>query len=459
MAKETVIPQSDGLTPVDQLEFPRRPHHTYGGAHVPHKKGTHFTESEHLPLPKKVIIAMQQHIGAPCTPCVKVGDEVKVGQVIGDSAAFVGAPIHASVSGKVTAIGEVLLPSGQRTATVEIESDGEQIMWEGIKPPKVEILDDLVKAVRASGLVGLGGAGFPAAVKLNIGDKKVDTLIINGAECEPYLTADFREMIENTNDVIEGVYLLMNLLKVDRVIIGVESNKPTAIELLTSIAADDIRDPEDRVRVLKLKASYPQGAEKVLIQACTGRRVPKGKLPIDVGCVVMNITSVAFIARYVRTGIPLIEKRVTVDGGAILAPKNIIAPVGTPVADLLAFCGGYKSQPRKLLMGGPMMGHALYDTSMPILKQTNGIVALTPAQVDEREETDCIRCGRCVSACPMHLQPTLIEHAMRAQDKDALDRLSAMTCMECGTCAYTCPAKRPLVQYMRLAKAELRKKN
>lgn len=451
---QTGTPEQENLT------FPTRPYKTFGGVHVPHRKNTSFFESEILPTPEKVIIPMQMHIGAPCEPCVKVGDKVRIGQPIGDSTAFVSAPIHASVAGTVKSIGDILLPSGQRCKTVEIVTEGEeQVLWEGIKPPVVNTKEDLVKAVRASGLVGLGGAGFPVSVKLSTGERKVDTIIINGAECEPYLTADMREMLEHTKDVMDGVDLLRKLFDVKRVIIGVESNKPTAIEVLSRIAYDDVRDPENYVRVLKLKASYPQGAEKVLIQACTGRRVPKGKLPLDVGCIVMNITSVGFIARYLRDGIPLVSRRITVDGSAVLTPKNVIAPIGTPVGDLLRFCGGYKAAPRKILMGGPMMGNSLYDINMPTLKQTNGLLALAAHDVEESTETECIRCGRCVYACPMRLQPTSIERAVKIRDCAELERLSVNTCMECGSCAFSCPAKRPLVQYMRLGKGILKSQN
>lgn len=446
-------PQAVGT---EELTFPKRPFKTFGGVHVPHRKNTAFFETETLPTPEKVIIPMQMHIGAPCEPCVKVGDKVRIGQPIGESSAFVSAPIHASVAGTVKAIGDILMPNGVRCKTVEIVTEGEeQIMWEGIKPPVVTNQKELVDAVRKSGLVGLGGAGFPVSVKLSIGEKKVDTIVINGAECEPYLTADMREMLENTRDVIDGIAVLRKFYPdVKRVIIGVESNKPTAIECLSRIAEEN--DPEDVIRVLKLKASYPQGAEKVLIQACTGRRVPKGKLPLDVGCIVMNITSVAFLARYLKTGIPLISKRVTVDGSSVLTPKNVQAPIGTPIGDLLKFCGGYKEAPRKILMGGPMMGNALYDTNMPIIKQTNGLLAMAAKDVDEKAETECIRCGRCVAACPMRLQATSIERAVKIQDCAELERLSVNTCMECGCCAFSCPAKRPLVQYMRLGKTLLR---
>ncbi|MBQ4312671.1 MAG: RnfABCDGE type electron transport complex subunit C, partial [Clostridia bacterium] len=358
-----------------ELFFPKKPFRGYGGVQLPHLKGTENCESEILPLPSKVVISMQQHVGPPCEPLVKAGDTVEVGQPIGDNKAYICAPIHASVSGTVTAISEIMLPSGVKTKAVVIESDGKQTVWSGVKPPQINNVRDLCAAVRASGLVGLGGAGFPAHVKFDIPEgKSADTLVINGAECEPFLTADYREMVECGEDVLEALYFIKDIMGIERVIIGVESNKPEAIRILTEIADNVDRDPDDIVRVLKIKTSYPQGAEKVLINSCTGRRVPKGKLPIDVGCIVMNISTISFIAKYLKTGMPLVTKRLTVDGGAILEPKNVIAPIGTPISDIVAFCGGYKAEPRKLLMGGPMMGLAMYDEDTPILKQNNGIV-------------------------------------------------------------------------------------
>ena len=442
----------------EELIFPTRPYPSFGGVRLPHIKGTENMETELLPLPERVTISMQQHVGAPCEPVVKVGDHVDVGQVIGDSDAYVSAPIHASVSGTVSAISELLLPSGQKAKAVVIDADGKQTMWSGIKAPKVKTVNDLCQAVRASGLVGLGGAGFPAHVKLNIPKgKSVDTLIINGAECEPYLTADYREMVECGDMVLEGIYTLKELLGIKRVIIGVESNKPNAIRILTQIADGNDRDPEDEVRVLKLATSYPQGAEKVLINCCTGRRVPKGKLPVDVGCIVMNITSVAFIAKYLRDGVPLINKRLTIDGSAVVQPMNVLVPVGTPIIDIIDYCGGYRTEPRKILMGGPMMGTAVFDDSTPILKQNNGLLVLAAKDVLEEEATECIRCGRCVSACPMQLQPLTIEKRVAMRDIEALEQHSIMTCIECGSCAFVCPARRKLVQYMRMGKTMLRK--
>lgn len=436
------------------LRFPRRPFRTHGGAKVPHRKNTAAMESVVMPPPKTVVIPMQQHIGAPCTPTVKVGDTVAVGQVIGDSDQYVSAPIHASISGKVTKLTAVRMPAGNTVPAVVIESDGEMRVCDTVAPPQVENLSDLLAAARASGLVGLGGAGFPAHVKLNVPpERKIDTLLVNVAECEPYITADHREALENSWAVLSGVYALKELLGIDRVIIAVEQNKPDVIQVLSEIAYSDTRDPENHVRVLPLKARYPQGAEKVLIQACTGRRVPPGKLPSDVGCLVMNVTSVAFLANYLKTGMPLVSKRITVDGSAIREPKNVIVPLGTSIHDVVEFCGGYLEEPKKLLMGGPMMGLALIDDTLPVLKQNNAVLAFLEKDASLPSPTACIRCGRCVQGCPMNLMPTLIERQVTLKNAEELVRLGVMTCMECGTCAYNCPASRQLVQSMRLGKS------
>ena len=439
------------------LTFPEKPFRTHGGAAVPHHKNTAKLESKVLPCPEQVTIPMQQHAGAPCKPLVKVGDLVQVGQKIGEAEAFVSAPIHASVSGKVTAVTKVMLPGGQTADAVVIQSDGQMTVSPEVKPPVVEAKEDFLKAVRESGLVGLGGAGFPAHVKLNVPkDKHLDTLIVNAAECEPYITADNREALENSWAVLSGVYAVRDLLKLDRVIIAVEDNKPEVIETLRKIADNPTHDPENRVRILPLHARYPQGAEKVLVQSCTNRVIPLGKLPADVGCLVMNITSVAFLADYLKTGMPLVKKRVTIDGSAIANPQNVIVPIGTKIADAVAFCGGYSKPPRKLLMGGPMMGIALTTDEQPILKQNNGILVFAEEDAALPEPTACIRCGRCVSGCPMNLIPTQLEKYAELGNAEELDRLGVMCCMECGTCAYNCPAHRPLVHAIRLGKALVR---
>lgn len=428
-----------------------------GGVHAPHRKNTAACETIVMPPPARIVLAMSQHLGAPCVPTVKVGDQVAVGQVIGDSDKPLSAPIHSGVSGTVTGMTELLMPGGRTTQAVVIESDGEQRMAADIAPPKVEDREQFIAAVRASGLVGLGGAGFPTHIKLapkNLDE--VDTLIVNAAECEPYITTDYRECMENSWDIVSGVQTIMEFLDAKRVIIAIEKNKPDAIAELSRIAAS-VTTPQRQVLVKALPARYPQGAEKVLIAACTGRRVPPGKLPADVGCVVMNVTSTAFLSRYLKTGVPLIEKRMTVDGSAVAEPKNVRVTIGTSIHDVLAFCGGLKEPCGKLLMGGPMMGLALMDDTLPILKQNNAILAFGEKDAAPVEASTCIRCGRCVEACPMRLMPTAIARAYAAGDTADMARRGVMTCMECGCCSYSCPAHRPIVQTMRMAKDMVRR--
>ena len=409
-----------------------------------------------MPPPAQVTIAMSQHLGAPCEPVVQVGDHVEVGQVIGDSDQFVSAPVHASVSGTVSAVTTLLLPGGRTTKALVIDSDGEQRVHESVRPPVVESREDFLKAVRASGLVGLGGAGFPTHIKLNPKNlDEVDTLIINAAECEPYITTDYRECMENSWDIVSGVQTVMEFLDAGRVIIAVERNKPAAIAELSKIAAQ-VSTPGREVTVKALPARYPQGAEKVLIQACTGRKVPAGGLPADVGCVVMNVTSAAVLSRYLKTGMPLITKRITVDGSAVAHPQNIRVTIGTPIHEVLAFAGGLSAPVHKLLMGGPMMGLALMDDQLPVLKQNNAILAFAAPDAHVENATTCIRCGRCVDACPMHLVPPSIARAYALGDAAEMKKLGAMTCMECGCCSYSCPAHRPIVQVIRMAKDAVR---
>lgn len=440
-----------------KLSFPTKPFRTQGGARVPHRKHTTDMQSVIMPSPKTVTIAMQQHIGAPCKPVVAVGDAVYVGTVVGDSDAFVCAPIHSSVSGTVKSITNITLPGGKLTEAVVIEADGLDTPDPALKPVEVNNLQDFLRAVRASGLVGLGGAGFPTHVKLNVPEgKEIDTLLINCAECEPYITADNREVIENSWAVMSGIYSVLEILGIERVIIGIENNKPEAIKILKEIADNEKYDPKDVVRVLPLKASYPQGAEKVLIKACTGREVPAGKLPADAGCIVMNVTSIAVLSDYLKTGMPLVKKRLTIDGSAIKEPKNVIVPIGTPINEVIEFCGGYKGEPHKILMGGPMMGLSLDDDTLPVLKQNNAILAFDEKEARLNDATDCIRCGRCVSACPMRLVPTKLCADIKLKDFDSMQKHQIMTCMECGSCAFSCPAHRHIVQTIRMGKGMLR---
>lgn len=427
-----------------------------GGVKVDHHKNTADCEVVRINTPDQVVIPMQMHIGAPCVPVVKPGDTVAVGQLIGDTDKFVSAPIHASISGTVKAINDIKLPNGAMTKAVVIESDGEMRLWEGIKPPVINSREDFIKAIRDSGLVGLGGAGFPTHVKLNFPpDKNIDTLVINAAECEPYITVDYRECIDNSWDILSAVYMIKDMLGFKKVVIAAEDNKPEAFKILKRIA-DDKEDVNDEVKLMVLESKYPQGAEKMMVQSATGRQVPPGKLPADVGCVVMNVASVAFISRYIKSGKPLVSRSLTVDGSAIKEPKNVRVPIGTNIGDVIDFCGGFKKDPVKILMGGPMMGMSLVGTDLPILKQNNAILAFTEDDISFREETDCIRCGRCAAACPLSLTPTNIVRAVKAKDTATMERIGVNVCMECGSCAYSCPAAKPLVQYMRLAKAMLR---
>lgn len=426
-----------------------------GGVNPPHHKNTMEEDTIVMPVPKKVIIPMQQHLGAECAPLVKRGDLVFVGQKIGDSDEEISAPVHSSVSGKVTAISSLLLPDGTNTKAVIIETDGEQEMDESVSPPKVESFKDFIKAVRYSGLVGLGGAGFPTHVKLNPPeDTQVDTLIINAAECEPFITSDYRECMENTSDILSGIDAVARFLKLKKVYIAIEDNKPEAVEQLKNAVAD-LSGLDYELKIVVLKTRYPQGAEKMIINSVTGKEVPIGKLPADVGVLVMNVTSVAFVARYLKTGIPLISKRVTVDGGAVAKPQNVEVLIGTPISDVIEFCGGYKVTPYKVLMGGPMMGTALVNDELPIIKQNNAILAFDEDQARVFEVSNCILCGRCVRACPVRIMPVTIEQAVIREDTDDLKALDVNTCIECGCCSYVCPARRQLAQSMRLGKAML----
>lgn len=434
-----------------------KPHFFKGGVNLPHRKNTAEIPTVDMPIPQKVTILMSQHIGVPCTPTVKVGDTVKVGQKIGDSDKYVSAPVFASVSGKVTAITSVRTASGNTVSAVEIESDGEMAVSEDVKPPQCNSKEDFIKAIRESGLVGLGGAGFPTHVKLSPAeDKVIDTLIINCAECEPYITADYRECLENSWDILSGVYTVKKMLNIENAVIAVEDNKPEAIKILREIADSGEYDPEDKVKIMQLKSKYPQGAEKTLVYAVTGRKVPTGKLPADAGVLVMNVTSVAFIARYLKTGMPLVSKRITVDGGAINEGKNIRIPIGTTVKDILEFVGA--NEPKKILLGGPMMGQAVSDINTPTVKGTNAVLAFSEGEVKAMKSTPCIRCGRCVSACPMKLMPRSLEALYEAGDTKGLNQSGLMNCMECGSCAYSCPAKHNLVQNIRLAKQLVKSK-
>lgn len=426
-----------------------------GGISLPHNKNTSEINSETILPPESVVIPMQQHIGKPCEPIVSVGDKVFVGTLIGDSDAFVSAPVHSSVSGEVSEITSVKLPSGDEVKAIKIVSDGKMTPDPSVSPKKINTVAELVSAARESGLVGLGGAGFPAHIKLSPSpEKPLDTLIVNGAECEPFITSDYRECIENPNDILNGIYLVKKLLGIKKVIIAIENNKPKAIEILRKIASDKM-DTDNSVRVMKLKSKYPQGAEKMLVYSATKRKIPLGALPADVGCIVMNITSISFLSKYIKTGMPLVTKRITVDGNAVKNPKNLIVPIGTPISHILQLCNAEKYE--KVLMGGPMMGLSIFDTSLPILKQNNAVLAFSGYAASGPETTACIKCGRCAKTCPMHLTPANVEASVKKASAKELSALNAMYCIECGCCSYVCPANRPLTAAMRLAKTTIRK--
>lgn len=427
----------------------------HGGAKLPHYKNTAEIETEIMPPPGKVCIPLSQHIGAPANPVVKKGDKVFVGTVIGEDAGFISAPVHSSVSGTVIGITDRALTGTQTVKCVEIESDGQMTPDENLKPFKVNSAKDLSEAAKQCGLVGLGGAGFPAHVKLAPPKgTKIDTLIINAAECEPYITSDYRECIENVEGIIAATYLLKDKLKLEKVVICVENNKPKAIEKLMEVAADK-QDVDDTVKLMKLPSTYPQGAEKVIIYSATGRKVALGKLPSDVGCIVMNVTSLATLYRFIKTGMPLVSKRITVDGTAVSAPKNLLVPIGTPISDIIDYMQIPDEAVERIIMGGPMMGQPVASTGAVIEKRTNALLIMAK---DRRtlKPTACIRCGRCQRTCPMSLTPAKVETAYRKGDVDAYSSLNINYCIECGSCSYICPAKRPLTEVMRIAKNQLR---
>ncbi len=421
------------------------------GIHVPHRKNTANSVAVRMDTPNTVTIPMAMHIGRPAIPTVKVGDEVKVGTLIGAQDGFISSPIYSSVSGKVKKISDILLSSGAKAAAVIIESDGLMSVDESLTPPSIASREDLVEAIKKSGIVGLGGAGFPTYVKFSVDPDRVDELIINGAECEPYITSDSNTMINRSEDMAYGIELIIKYFDPKKVIIGIENNKKAAIASMKALAQTD-----SRISVKVLPSVYPQGGEKVLVYHTTGKVIPMGKLPIDVGCIVCNCTTVAAIGSYAKTGMPLVEKCVTVDGGALKSPKNVIVPIGTSIRELIDFCGGLSCTPEKVLYGGPMMGIALPNMDAPVLKNTNAVLALTAKEAKTPEASACIRCGSCLNTCPLGINPAGISNALAKKDFETVERLGINLCMECGCCSFVCPAHIPLVQKNKLAKAALR---
>ena len=417
------------------------------GIRLKHRKNTEDFKTVQLPLPKKVIFPMSMHMGAPCTPLVKVGDVVKVGDKIGDCENAFSVPIHSSVSGTVAAVSDYINAMGNKCKCVEIETDGLQTLSESINPPVITDKLSFINAVRESGVCGLGGAGFPTHIKLNP-KNEIDTLIINAAECEPYITSDYREMIENTDDVLNGIEFLRNMLGIKQIKIAVEANKPQAIKNFQELTKND-----STVSIVELPSIYPQGAEKVIIYNSTKRIVEEGTIPADIGVIVINVSTVAFIYRYIQTGMPFITRRVTVDGNAVKNPKNVFVPVGTPIVEVLNFCNAEIDKLKVVLTGGPMMGMCVHDINMPILKTTNALLAFN--RYDDKKTSACIRCGRCAAVCPFNLIPAEIEKAYKTRDIEDLKSLKVNLCMNCGSCTYVCPANRKLAETNQLAKTIL----
>ncbi len=423
------------------------------GVHVPHRKNTANVSAVKMTDIKTVTIPTVMHIGAPAVPTVKSGDKVFVGTLVAEQNGFVSSPVHSSVSGTVKAVSEILLSNGKTAPCITIESDGEMLPDENITPPVIASREDLINALKQSGIVGLGGAGFPTYVKFGTADKplNIEQLVINGAECEPYITSDSVTMVDNAQDIAFAIDMLTKYFDIKKVVIGIEKNKPQAIKSMQSITCENAE-----ITVKVLPSVYPQGGEKVLVYHTTGKVIPMGKLPIDVGCVVCNSTTVATIGKYLKTGMPLVEKCVTVDGGAVNNPQNVIVPIGTPLECVFEFCGGFKSEVHKVLYGGPMMGITVPSLDMPILKNTNAILAFDEKEATPPKTTACIRCGACANHCPFGIDPAAISKAHQNDDFEALQKAGVELCMECGCCSFVCPAKRPIVQNNKLAKADLR---
>ena len=427
----------------------------FGGIHP--KENKFYAEEQKImefPEPDILVIPMSQHIGAPCKPLVKKGDEVKVGQKIGDNWGLC-VPVHASVSGKVKAVEMRAHSSGTTMMSVVIENDHLGTIHEDIKPGTQEEVDALtpealIEIIREGGVVGMGGATFPTHVKLSGGIGKVDTVIVNAGECEPYIVSDDRICQEYPEQIISGLKVIMKILGLKEAHIGIEDNKPTAAKLLRRAAGQD-----SGIVVDVLPAKYPQGAEKQLIYAVTGREVPSGGLPAAVGCAVFNAATCKAIHEAVYDGMPLIKRVVTVSGDIVMEPKNLIVPVGTSFNELLEAVG-HSENPYKVISGGPMMGAAQYDLSVPTIKGVNAITVLGKTNKYDVKDSRCLRCGKCIDACPMKLMPVLMYKAMQSNDIQEMKDNNIMDCIECGSCAYTCPASVPLVLGFRVAKQMIR---
>jgi Na+-translocating ferredoxin:NAD+ oxidoreductase subunit C len=424
-----------------------------GGVHPPENKFSASAAIEVLPIPKRVYIPISQHLGAPATVVVSRGDEIKTGQLLAKSSGFISANIHSSVTGKVFKIDNVVDQSGYKRTAVIIDTKADE--WaEGIDPsadllPEITLSkQEIIQRINDMGVVGLGGATFPTHVKMMVPDgKKAEYLIINGVECEPYLTSDHRLMLEKGEEMLIGTSILMKALGVEKAMIGIESNKPDAIEHLTNLC-----QKFQGITVHPLKVKYPQGGEKQLIKALTGREVPSAKLPVETGCVVDNVGTAYAVYEAVQKNKPLIERVVTVTGKAAKKPSNFMVRVGTPISELIAQAGGLPENLGKVIGGGPMMGKALISVEAPIVKGSSGILLVPDEEAHRRAIRACIRCGKCISVCPMGLEPYLLAQEVKQEMWERAEKDKIMDCIECGSCHYTCPSGRPLLDYIRLGK-------
>ncbi|RJP22870.1 MAG: electron transport complex subunit RsxC [Candidatus Abyssobacteria bacterium SURF_5] len=427
-----------------------------GGIHPPtEKQHTEKKPIEVMPPPERVFIPLRQHTGAPARAIVKAGDHVKAGQAVGKGPGFVTTIMHASISGEVVSIKQRNHPVFRHCETIEIKSDGKDEWIFGTAHPRGQAdqlpPEDIKRIVTESGIVGLGGAAFPTHVKLSPPpEKKISLYILNGAECEPFLTADDRVMQERTEDIVLGLRLMMRAVGVARAIIAVEANKPDSLKVLKAAVS---RFSE--IEVVKLQTKYPQGSEKQLIRVVTGREIPRGGLPMDVGVAINNVGTALAVAEAVCDGKPLIERALTVTGSAIAQPKNLKVRLGALFKDVIEHCGGFSAPPVKILMGGPMMGIAQYTTEVPVIKGTSGIVALAAESLNIVESQTCIRCGRCVNACPMYLIPSVLGILCERHKFEEAKAMGLMDCVECGCCTYVCPAGRPMVHMFKFGKMEL----
>ncbi len=427
-------------------------HLFFGGIHPKYNKEMSTTITEfHTIVPDRVVIPMQQHIGAPCKPLVKVGDHVNMGQKIGDGDGLC-VPVHASVSGTVVAIEPRPHTSGRRVEAIVIENDKQNTFVPmEVKPYEDMTTDDVLHVIQEAGIVGMGGAAFPGNVKALSSMGKVTTLIANACECEPYITADDSLLRTEPEHVLSGMMILRKILSPERVVLAVEDNKVQAIENVKTLQA---QFPEIELAILPTR--YPQGAEKQLIQSITGKQVPPGQLPVSVGCAVFNVSTYAAIFRAVMLGMPLIQRIVTISGEAIAQPQNFIVRIGTPFHDLIEAADGLHEKTERVISGGPMMGFAQSDLAVPVIKATNSILCLLKDRNGAAENPVCLRCGKCVSVCPMRLQPLYLYRFTNAEKVSELKRLNILDCMECGSCAFTCPGKLPLVERFRVGKKLVR---